>query len=282
MTALVLTLNVSIALTVFAYGLNASATSLTRLLRRPHLLVVSLLSMFVVMPVLAILAILVVDAPAATEIAVVTLALSPVPTLVAKNQLFTGVRADFAVSLTVTASAAAVVLTPTMAAFIGAVLDEPVHVQPAGIAVRVLAFIVVPLGLGLTLKRWRPALAARIRVPVFRVSQLALTVAAVVLLIVTWGEILAAVSLSTVALMVAFALAGILVAHGAMRGHPDEAHVLATVNFSRHPAIAIGITSATYPTMEFAAVILLYVIIAAVAAAAYRGVVLRRDRVAST
>src|SRR5690606_23141978 len=126
MTALVIALDVSIALTVLAYGLNASARSLSHLARRPHLLVASLLAMFVVMPVLAVLAIVMVDAPDATKIALVTLALSPVPTLVAKNQLFAGSRADFAVSLTVVASAAAVVLAPTMTALAGAILDEPV------------------------------------------------------------------------------------------------------------------------------------------------------------
>ncbi|NLF05099.1 MAG: hypothetical protein GX593_08905 [Actinomycetales bacterium] len=281
MALLVITLAVSIALTVFAYGLNASTDALTHLVRHPQLLLASLLSMFVVMPVLALFAILVVDAPVATKIAVVTLALSPVPTLVAKNQLFTGTRAEFAVSLTIFSSAAAVVLTPLMSALVGAILDEPLYVKPGALALRVLGFIVLPLALGIALRRVRPETAERVRGPALRVAQVGLAIAVVVLVVVTWDEILAAAAPSTLALIVAFVVAGILVAHAALHGRPDEAHVLATVNFSRHPAIAIGIASTTHPTMEFAAVILLYVVIAALAAAVYRAVVLRLDRVAA-
>ena len=277
LTALVIALDVSIALTVLAYGLNASARSLTRLARRPHLLLASLLAMFVVMPMLVVLAIVMVDAPDATRIALVTLALSPVPTLVAKNQLFAGPRADFAVSLTVVASAAAVVLAPTMVALVGAILDEPTGTAPGSLALRLAAFVLGPLALGIALRRWRPELARAARVPVFRVSQGALAIAAVALLVVAWDEIPAAVSVSTIALMLAFCLAGIAVAHAALRGHRDEAHVLSTVSFSRHPAIAVAVVAASFPRAEVAAVIVLYVIIAALAAAGYRAVVARRS-----
>jgi len=276
-TVLVITMAVSIALTVFAYGLNVSTDALTHLVRHPQLLLASLLSMFLVMPVLALLAILVVDAPVATEIAVVTLALSPVPTLVAKNQLFTGTRAEFAVSLTIFSSAAAVVLTPLMSALVGAVLDEPLYLQPGALALRVLGYIVLPLALGIALRRVRPDLAERVRGPAFRVAQVGLAAAVVVVAVVTWDLILSAAAPSTLLLVVAFVVAGILVAHLTLWGRPDEAHVLATVNFSRHPAVAIGIAATTRPTMEFAAVILLYVVVAGLAAACYRAVVLRRD-----
>lgn len=277
MTLVVVVLSVSIVLTVLAYGLNASRSELGHLVRRPHLLIVSLLSMFVLMPVLAILAIYVVDAPTATKIAVVALALSPVPTLVARKQLFSGERARFAVSLTVFSSAAAIVLAPTMAALVSAILGERVSVSPASLALRVAAFILAPLALGLAVRRWRPELAQRLRSPVLRVSQVMLALAVVALAVATIDEILTAAAPSTLALMLLFVLAGIGVAHLALPGRRDEAHVLATVNFSRHPAIAIGIAAASYPELEFAAVILLYVLVSAAAAAVYRWLVERRQ-----
>ncbi len=175
-------------------------------------------------------------------------------------------------------SAAAVVLTPLIAALVGAIIDEPVAVDPAPLAARVLGFIVVPLGLGLSVRRWRPELARAARLPVLRASQVGLAAAVVALVVVTWDEILEAAAPSTLALVLAFVLVGILVAHASLRGHPDEAHVLATVNFSRHPAIAIGLATASYPGVQFAAVILLYVVIAAAAAAVYRALVQRRER----
>lgn len=96
-------------------------------------------------------------------------------------------------------------------------------------------FVLAPLALGLAVRHRWPRTAERLRVPMFRVSQVSLALAAVVLLALTWEDILAAASVTTVSLMVGFVLAGIVVGHAVLRGYPDEAHVLATVNFSRHP-----------------------------------------------
>src|SRR5882724_2907795 len=80
-----LALKTSILLTVFGFGLQASSDDVLYLLRRPGLLVRSLLAMFLVMPLFAILLTKAFDYHRAVEIALVALAISPVPPLLPKK-----------------------------------------------------------------------------------------------------------------------------------------------------------------------------------------------------
>ena len=74
-----LALQVSILCTVFGFGLNTLVHDLLYLARRPGLLLRSVLSVLVVMPVLAVAFSKTLNLPHATEVALVALAISPVP-----------------------------------------------------------------------------------------------------------------------------------------------------------------------------------------------------------
>ena len=80
-TMVLLALQVSVVTTVFGFALHATLNDLLYLVRRPGLLVRSLLSVFVIMPVLALLLVRWFDFRPTTEIVVIALAISPVPPL---------------------------------------------------------------------------------------------------------------------------------------------------------------------------------------------------------
>ena len=76
---IVLALKISIVLTVFAVGLNATFSDATFLFRRPGKLIRAFLSMNVVMPFLALVLVLSFNLHPAVKIALAALSVSPVP-----------------------------------------------------------------------------------------------------------------------------------------------------------------------------------------------------------
>ena len=76
-----LILQVSILLTVFAFGVRANVGDVLYVLRRPSLLIRSLVAMFVIMPIVGVALGQVLELTRSVEIVLVALAVSPVPPL---------------------------------------------------------------------------------------------------------------------------------------------------------------------------------------------------------
>ena len=113
MTAVILlVLQASIILSVFAIGLKATFADATFLFRRPGHLVRALLSMNVLMPLTA----LAVDAPfdlhPAVKIALVVIAVSPTPPILPKKALKAGGTEAYTIGLLVAAAALSIVVIP--------------------------------------------------------------------------------------------------------------------------------------------------------------------------
>ncbi|HEX6955558.1 MAG TPA: hypothetical protein VF156_11815, partial [Agromyces sp.] len=83
----------TVAFTVFGYGLSARPEDLLSVLRRPRALFVSIVAMFVVMPVIALAAHVYLDFPHAAEVALVVIALTPIPALLPRTEIGSGGRA---------------------------------------------------------------------------------------------------------------------------------------------------------------------------------------------
>ena len=80
-----LALQVSIILTVLGFGLKTRLDDLLGLVRRPNWLVRSLLAVFIVMPLLAILLIRLFDFGQVVTVALIALAISPAPPVAPEN-----------------------------------------------------------------------------------------------------------------------------------------------------------------------------------------------------
>jgi len=119
-TLIPLVLKVSIVLNVFGLGLNASAQDATYLFRRPHQLLRSLLAMHVVMLLCATVLAVNFALHPAVKIALVALAVSPIPPLLPKKTRKAGGEASYAIGLVVAAA--------LLAGYVGtsAALDESI------------------------------------------------------------------------------------------------------------------------------------------------------------
>ena len=85
----------SLAVLVFGSGLSARFADVTALLRRPGLLARSLVAVLVVAPVLAVALVRVFDLNREVAIALVALAVSPLPPLLPNRGEKAGGRADY-------------------------------------------------------------------------------------------------------------------------------------------------------------------------------------------
>src|SRR5215468_9495481 len=87
-------LQLSIPVIVFGLGLNTRIDDLLDMVRHPSLLARSLLAMFVIMPLIAVLLALAFDFPHVVEVALVALAVSPLPLLIPSTLIQLGGRAS--------------------------------------------------------------------------------------------------------------------------------------------------------------------------------------------
>ncbi|EWT02111.1 hypothetical protein N865_07335 [Intrasporangium oryzae NRRL B-24470] len=256
-----ITFQVSVAATVFAAGLGATRSDVEYLVRRPRLLLVSLLAMFVVMPVVALAIELYFDFPHAARVALVVIALSPIPQLLPRTTMASGGHLSYSYGLAFAVSALSIVIVPALTQFLGRVMGRPFGVEPGTIATAIVTTVLLPLAAGMIVQRLAPGFAARANEPISRLANLLMLVAIVVLLVLVFPSVLKVATLGTLLAMSLFIAAGLLIGH--VLGGPDRDHsiVLAIACANRNPGIAIGIAAANFPKESFAATVILYAVL---------------------
>lgn len=258
---LILAFQVSILSTVFGFGLKTAVEDLTYLLHRPRLLVRSVLAVLVIMPILATLLTELFNIRYAAEIVLLALAISPVPPLLPRREVKAGGQQSYGLALMVILGLLAIVAVPLWVELLQRVFDRPLRSEPVAVAGLVIKMIVAPLVAGMLVRYFLPDLAKRIDKPVVTIAKVLLPIAVAVLLAATWRAVWSATGGGTIAAMVVFVLAGLAVGH--LLGGPDPEHsvVLALSSACRHPAIALLLASAKFPSEQLVGTILLYVIL---------------------
>jgi BASS family bile acid:Na+ symporter len=258
---IILALQVSIVSIVFSFGLRATVDELLYLWRRPGLLLRSVLAVLIVMPIAAVVLTRVFDLRNTVEIALVTLAISPMPPLLPRREIKAGGRQPYALALMATMAALAVVVDPLLLEILSWFYRRPLGIAPGVIGRIVLITVFLPLLVGVAVRAWRPGVAERLAGLVGRAGTVLLALAILALLAGAWRALWAAVGDGTILAMVAFVGIGLLVGHLLGRPEPDHSAVLALSTASRHPAIALSIASANFPDERFGGTILLYLMV---------------------
>jgi BASS family bile acid:Na+ symporter len=242
-----LAVQASIFLTVFGFGLQATRDDLLYLVRRPALLLRSLVAMFVIMPLFAVLLAWAFNLHKAVEIALIALAISPVPPLLPRRQVKAGGQGSYGLGLMATAAVLSIGFIPLALNLLGRALDQPFALSAAAVARIALTTMLLPLGIGTGLHAVAPGFAERIARPVALVATALLAVGALAILA---GALPVAVSLignGTILAIVAFVAVGLAAGHY-LGGPTDEDRiVLALSSACRHPALALAIAGATFP-----------------------------------
>jgi bile acid:Na+ symporter, BASS family len=258
-------LQLSVVLVVFSLGLEAGLSDVTSLFRRPSLLLRSLFSMSVVMPVFAAFMAAILQLNPAVEIVLIFLAVSPVPAVLPRQQIKRAGSSHVG-GLLVSAILLSIIWVPLAIELLGRIFAQDIHIGPVAAAKIMAKTVLLPLAAGMLARRLAPELARKAGLPLSRIALLLLLGAALIPLAAFLPEVAAMLGNGTLLAIIVFVMVGTAVGH--LLGGPDlaERSTLALATASRHPGLAVALAGANFSGQQrnVAAVVLLYLIAQAV------------------
>lgn len=248
---------------VLSRGLRTPVSDLRYFIARPGLLLKSLLSVDLIVPLIAIAVILLVMPARSTSIGLLLLAASPAAPLVLNNISRAGGKLDYAVSLQVILASLSIITTPVTIFLLSSVASLPLGVSPMAVARQVGFIILVPIIAGIVFRWLFPAMAERIIKPLEALSSIVLMLVFILVILFTY-RLLLMLDLKSY-LAIALMTVGSLVAGHLMASRlPEEQTTLAIESASRNSGLALLIAS-DFVTLEKALPVMIpYIITSAV------------------
>jgi BASS family bile acid:Na+ symporter len=249
----------SFAALTFAVGLDAPPDKLLFVLRRPRLLIAGIASVNVVVPVFAGALIALLPLSFAAKAAIMLMVISPVPPTLPSTERELGATRSYAYGLYAALIAVAVIYVPAAVMAAGWIYGVAASIPAAEFASSVGLEVVIPLLLGMGVRRFFPAFA--VAAPwLVRGSLVLLFAGELPVLLSMWPVMLELVGNGTIAAMMLVVFAGLVSGH--VLGGADHAHraSLAHASANRHPGIATMIASANAGDERVLAAILLFLI----------------------
>lgn len=259
--------NVSMFLLVLSVGLESTEREATHLFRHPPLLVRSLLALNGVMLVVALLLIALFRPAPAIELALVAVAVSPVPLVLPMKRDDKGGLPAHMIGLITAAGLAAIVIVPLGMSLLGSIVSLTSAARATDIAGIVLLTVVLPLAIGIALRRRAPAFAAQMARPLAFFATPLLFVALLPTLLVAWPAVWTMVGNGLLLAVVLFTLIGLVAGHLLGGPEPDDRTALAIAASSRHPGIAVALVGLSFPDFHAALAFVLCMMLVGTAAA---------------
>jgi BASS family bile acid:Na+ symporter len=262
-------LRVSILCIVFGFGLKATLDDLLYVVRRPGLLARSLLAVFVIMPVIAVMLAQLFNFAQTVRVVLVALAVSPLPPILPKKESKAGGYTPFGLGLMAVLALLAIVAVPASVELLGRFLGRQLEPAWPTIARAVLMSTLLPLAAGMIVRAVLPAFADRLEKVVTPIGKVLLPLGALALVAGALPQMWALIGNGNVLAIVIFTVAGLAIGHILGGPNPDHAAVLALSTACRHPAIALSLAAANFPDQRFGATILLYLIVSGIVGIPY-------------
>jgi len=240
---LLILLKLSIGVLIFAIGMTATTDDIMYLWRRPVLLLKSIAAMYVVMPVIAVLMAFSFDLPPKTELALVILAICAGAPLLPKKLIKLGGAPSYVFSLIVTTSLLAIITVPASLWFLTGIIPfEAAAVTPAQVTGVILKSFLSPLGLGMLLRLFFPALMEQFGALLIKIAGIVMGLCAIVALAAGF-HLVFDVGLPSLLAFALFTAVAILTGH--LLGGPDLSSrtSLAIACSSRHIGLALLIAA---------------------------------------
>jgi BASS family bile acid:Na+ symporter len=226
--------------------------------------------MHLIMPLLVIAAIGALPLAAPVKIALLALAVSPVPPLLTLKAPRAGGSSEYIVGLLVSNCLLAVVIVPASLAAGELLLGRPAEIAPLEIVLRMIVSVLLPLLAGSAIHVLAPRLARAAARPVMLAGLALLVLAALPVLVRSWPALVQMTGNGTLLAFAAFVATGLLVGHLLGGPEPENRAVLGLATASRHPGIAIALAQSAFPTQTLVApAVLAYLLVGALVSAAY-------------
>jgi BASS family bile acid:Na+ symporter len=243
---------VSIVLIVFSTGMAGARGSFAMLLRHPSLLLRSLLSMLVVAPLLAVAVAVTLQLPNPVKIALVMMAVSPVPPFLPRKTIRAGGSQAYVISLLGISALVSIVTAPISLQVLDSLFGLSLRIPTSVIARPLFVTVLAPLVAGLLFARVAPRISAswaRIVAGMGSILLFAVVLPQLVTIAPAFREL---VGNGTLLAIAAYALCTLLIGH--FLGGPVEENrsVLALCTATRHPFIAIALIQQTFASQKLA------------------------------
>ncbi|HKQ45529.1 MAG TPA: hypothetical protein VJS47_09060 [Rhizomicrobium sp.] len=260
--AIVLGIKLSIALSVFAHGLNATMREITYLFRHPRLFAKSLLAVDIVMPLFVLLVLAVTDLPGPIRLALAALSVSPVEVIAPKRPVRVGGVDQYFVGLLVAVSLVALVFVPLSVELLGRIRGVEAQVPVSKVALLMTVTVLGPLIAGVAVRNLRPGFAENAAGPLAKLSAILLILCVLPILPGALPKVWFLVGDGALASFAAFALVGLAVGHFLGGPDPEDRAVLAIATASRHPAVALAIAASNFPSEKLVVpAVLMYLLV---------------------
>ena len=235
---------------------------------RPGLLLRGLFSVLVAVPALAWLVARTFDLPRAAEVGIVLMAMAPGAPVALRRSLGAGGHHSFAPALHISIAVLAVVSMPLWIAAFDRYYGATATVDPLQLARQVFIAQLLPLGIGMLVRHFRPAPAAWLDARLRKLGGLLLIALLALALIDIWQEVVGAGIRVALAVAIVTLLA---LAVGHLLGGPEPATRTATAisSAARNPGLAMLVATLNAASPAVTRAVLAYLVVAAVTATPY-------------
>lgn len=253
---------------MFGIGLGVAPGELGRLWRSPAPMLRGLFCVLVAVPAIALAITRTLELPRTAEIGIVLMAISPGAPVALRRSLAAGAHAAFAPGLQISVALLAVVSMPLWIAALNEVYAGRASIDPRDVMRQVFIAQLLPLGLGIGLRHFGEAFAARIELAVRRAGTVLLIVAVVLVLAELWQP-LANAGAPTIAAMVLTTAAALAAGHLLGGPAPTTRTAVAITSAARNPGLALLVATVNAASPEIIATVLAYVLISLLAITPY-------------
>ena len=260
---------VTILVLMFSIGIRLEIPQATYLLKHPKRLILSLLSVDLLWPIVAMAIVLMMPISNPARIALALIVSCPgAPLTTRRVEQATG-SVTYGASLQLTVSLLAVLTVPLTLSIVFSLLPPNIFPSPGLIARQVATVQFIPICLGLIIRRYVPKLGERLARPSVKLGNILFWVMVAILLTQVFNVILLLnpVLVATIVLM-----AGIGLAIGHYLGGPDleSRKSLAIGTIARNAGLAIYLANIDFSELNLLPTILAYLILSFLSEAIYK------------
>jgi BASS family bile acid:Na+ symporter len=230
--------------------------------RRARLLLKALFAVLVAVPAIALIAARALGLEREVEIGIVLMALSPGAPVALRRSLDAGAEASFAPELQIAVAALAVVSMPLFIAGLNEFYGGQASISPRDIARQVFMAQLLPLGLGILVRRLLPGPSARFGARLSRLAQV-LLVGLMVLALVNVGPVALGAESRVGFGIVAVTVLALAVGHALGGPDPQTRTAVAIASALRNPGLALLVATVNDAHPAVMRTVLVYLVVAA-------------------
>ena len=235
---------------MLSMGLRWKLEDVVWLWQQPSLLLRSLFSVLIAVPLFGAIFTLIPGLTVAEKIAIGAMVVCPGAPMIPSKSLKAGGHKKLVASLQFTVCVLAIISVPLMVTILAQFYPNKAWISPLTIAKQIFFAQVLPLGLGVLLNQYLPQLVDELIAPISKVANLLLLLLATALIVVSLEKVL---STPFVAILVMGLIAIASLACGHFLGGPqsDTRTALAYATATRNAGLAVLLVSLNFPNLDY-------------------------------